>query len=59
MVCGIVNGVVRVWLLAFITSFLMAIVIVLVQWAMRSFPERPFTLIVLGGVLAGIALMMM
>jgi hypothetical protein len=36
MVCYIVNGGVGVWLLAFITSFLMAMIIVLVQWARRK-----------------------
>jgi hypothetical protein len=36
MVRGIVSGVVRVWLLALITSLLMAIVMVLVQWVRRK-----------------------
>jgi hypothetical protein len=40
MICYIVNGAVRLWLLAFITSFLMAIV--LVQWARRRQPSDCF-----------------
>lgn len=36
MVCGIVNGAARVWLFAFLTSFLMTTVIVVVQWVRRN-----------------------
>ena len=36
MLCGIVNGAVRVWLFAFIISLLMTTVIVLLQWVRRK-----------------------
>jgi hypothetical protein len=36
MICYIVNGAVTVWLLALITSFLMAMIIVVIQWVRRK-----------------------
>jgi hypothetical protein len=36
MICNIINGAASVWLLAVITSFLMAMIIVVVQWVRRK-----------------------